>query len=522
MKTLLSKMKLIVVAASILFPAANVLAQDRYLEEVFPSVKITSDVVYANNIGVLTGTPVAEDLRMDIYEPDGDSCTARPLIIYMHAGTFLPIIYNGGCVGTKTDSSVVEMCQRFAKKGFVAVSMDYRIGWAADAIGINPDLVTGTIFQAAYRAIQDAKSCVRFFRANAATYNIDTTKIALGGVGVAGVVVMNYIGLQDTLQLWSPKLISSTSTPPFTAGMPYIDVHTIGDFDGYGGVPQLNNPNNNPGHSSDVQMVFSLYGNLADSTWLYPSMPPVVALHPMNPPTGAGPYHWGTIAAGGFPVLSDVSGPHQFICKLDSIGVNDVFINGGFPDLNDPYSLRANAANDGCEALFPFATSTVEEDMWDWYDSTAACFTAQAIGLTCQDGLDAYYGSVANNPNMSKTQAMAYIDTIQGYLAPRLFRALNPGPSNCSTVGISEMRLLEKNISVYPNPATDHCIIKISSEENPIRRYSIFTSLGQSIQSADKLNSYSIDIDTKTLPAGIYQVKIGFDKGELVKKITVQ
>lgn len=522
MKTLLTKMKSAIIAAMIAMPLGSAFAQTRYLDEVFSSVSVTSDVVYANNMTVITGTPVNSNLLMDIYEPAGDSCTSRPVIIYMHAGTFLPIIYNRGCIGTKTDSSVVEMCTQFAKRGYVAVSMDYRLGWAADAIGVNPDLVTGTIFQAAYRTIQDVKACVRYFRANAATYNVDSGKIALGGVGVSGVVVMNYIALKDTMQLWLTKLISSTTIGPFTAGMPYIDIHTLGDFDGYGGIPQLNNPNNSPGHTSDVQMVFSIYGNLADSTWLYPSMPPVVALHPMTPPTGAGPYHWGTIAAGGFPVLSDVSGSHQFICKLDAMGINDVFINPGFPNLNDSYSLRANSVNDGCEALFPFATPVVEEDMWDWYDSTTACLTAQAIGLTCQDGLNAYYGSVANNPNMSKTQALAYIDTIQGYLAPRLFRALNPGFSNCSLVGISELNFLESNLSVYPNPATVHSTIKISSNDGPIRRFSLYTTLGESVLSRDKINMQSFEIETKSLAAGIYQIKIGFDRGEVVKKITLQ
>ena len=522
MKRLNTQFKFTIIVTLITMHLGNVLAQSRYLDEVFPSVTITSDVVYAHNMSVLTRTPADENLMMDVYQPSNDSCTSRPLIIYMHAGTMLPIIYNRGCVGTKTDSSVVEMCMRFARKGYVAVSMDYRLGWAADAIGINPDLVTGTIFQAAYRSIQDAKSCVRYFRANAGTYDIDTGKIALGGVGVAAVVVMNYIGLRDTLQLWLPKLISSTSTPPFTAGMPYIDIHTLGDFEGYGGVPQLNNPDNNPGHSSEVQLAFSIYGNLGDSTWIDPSMPPVVAFHPMTPPTGAGPYNWGTIAAAGFPVLTDVSGPHQFICKLDAMGVNDVFINSGFPVLNDPFTLRANSVNSGCEALFPFATAGIEEDMWDWYDSTAACQTALAIGLTCQDGLDAYYGSVANNPHMSKTQALAYIDTIQGYLAPRLFRALNPGTSNCSTVGINENSFLEKNLFLFPNPVIDHCTIKVSSSEYPIRRYSLYTILGQPIQSVNGINKQSFDIDTKSLAPGIYQVKVGFDNGEVIKKITVQ
>ena len=38
----------------------------RYLSPIFPSASVTPDVVYANNIQVLTGTPTAVDLKMEI------------------------------------------------------------------------------------------------------------------------------------------------------------------------------------------------------------------------------------------------------------------------------------------------------------------------------------------------------------------------------------------------------------------------------------------------------------------------
>ena len=58
----------------------------RYLTYVFPSADTTANVVYANNFEVLTGNPVAKDLKMDIYEPGGmpDPLAIRPLIIYLH------------------------------------------------------------------------------------------------------------------------------------------------------------------------------------------------------------------------------------------------------------------------------------------------------------------------------------------------------------------------------------------------------------------------------------------------------
>ena len=308
---------LIVLLSAMTFSLA--VAQERYKDFVFSSATVSSDVIYGSNIGIITGSPASENLKMDVYQPAGDVCISRPLVIYLHAGTVLPIIWNQACVGTKTDSSVVEICTQFARRGYVAVAMDYRLGWNAQAIGIDPDVTLGTLFQAIYRGIQDAKACVRYFKANAATggntYKVDTTRISLGGVGAGAIIALNYVALQDTMQLWLPKFLSSTNnaTYGFCTGCPYINIHVLGDFEGYGGIPQFNNPNNSPGHTTNVQMLFSIYGVIGDSTWINANFPPTVALHPFTPPTGGGPYHWGTIYAGntGIPVLPDVSGPHQ-------------------------------------------------------------------------------------------------------------------------------------------------------------------------------------------------------------------
>ena len=73
--------------------------------------------------------PAATDLVCDIYEPTGDSIVNRPVIIVAHTGSFLPAVVNGQPTGTKTDSSIVEQCMRWAKKGYVAVAFSNRLGW---------------------------------------------------------------------------------------------------------------------------------------------------------------------------------------------------------------------------------------------------------------------------------------------------------------------------------------------------------------------------------------------------------
>src|SRR5690606_24723066 len=86
-------------------------AQVRFLEEVFTDVQVTSDIPYATNITVITGSPTPQTLLLDVYEPEGDGDTKRPLIIMFHTGNFLPHPQNQGTGGLKTDSTVVGMAR---------------------------------------------------------------------------------------------------------------------------------------------------------------------------------------------------------------------------------------------------------------------------------------------------------------------------------------------------------------------------------------------------------------------------
>jgi hypothetical protein len=508
---------LIVILAS----AAQLFAQ-RFTNQVFSNVSVTSNVTYGTNISVLTGTPTSIPLNMDVYQPVGDSCINRPVIIYLHAGTVLPIIYNVACVGTKSDSSIVELCTQWAKRGYVAIAMDYRLGWRADAIGVDNDETVGTLFMAIYRAIQDAKACVRYVRANATTYGIDTNRVVLGGVGTGSIIAANYVALRDTNQLWLDKFLSSTNnaTYGFVIGQPYVNIHLLGDFDGYGGIPQLNNPNNSPGHSNDVQMLFTIYGELGDSSWIKPYFPPTVAFHPMTPPPGGGPYHFGPINAGntGIPVLPDVSGSHQYICKFDANHVNDVFINANYSDV---FTTRANSINTACEGLFPFETVGQQEDLWDWYDLPTMEYVASTLpGQTAADGDTAYYSSLANNPNMSKTQALHYIDTIQGYLSPRLYTALNLSVWSCTLSGVNEIDNISDYVSVYPNPAAGNFTISLSL---PAAKATVeLTDVSGRVVKHFVPTSNTILVDRKNLADGMYYVKVKTDQGEAVKKIILQ
>ena len=92
-------------------------AQNRYLDAMF-GVKVTPNLVYGNNITVLTanGTPAPEDLKFDLYEPEGDTRTDRPLVLIAHTGSFLPPLYNGQITGSRSDSTVTAAAMYLAAR----------------------------------------------------------------------------------------------------------------------------------------------------------------------------------------------------------------------------------------------------------------------------------------------------------------------------------------------------------------------------------------------------------------------
>jgi acetyl esterase/lipase len=503
----------------------NTFAQ-RYLSEIFTSVTVTPNIVYGQNISFLTGMADTIDLKADVYQPVGDTMNARPTVIMIHTGSFLPIFYNGQATGIKTDSTMAEMCRQFARRGYTAIAMDYRLGWNPQAVGpAGQDIRTGSLLQSVYRAMQDAKACVRYFRNNANTsndYGIDESRFILGGAGSGGYVAMAYACLYDPAQISLDKFLAATTnaTYGFTAGLSYINQSIWGDYDGHGGAPGYNLDNNTLGVSNDIAFVINMGGALGDSSWLQ-SRPnvPFVAFHSFNDPFA--PYKDGSVivpTTGDFVV--DVSGSWRVIRIADSLNNNAAF---QYNTWTDPYTQRANLINDGYDGLFPFALSdppgpaTGQAGPWEWYDSTTVYQTCMfGLGFTQGKTDTVWYSSLATNPDMSKAKAIAYIDTVMGYANPRIAAALN------LTTGVQDLSGLQKSLSVYPNPAADLINLDASAAKVPVRYFSIYDLSGRLVVKVNGLDDQKVRIDVSTLSSGSYLLKIGFDSGEITEKISIR
>jgi poly(3-hydroxybutyrate) depolymerase len=143
---------------------------------------IERNVVYGSNINA---GGKQQKLDMDIYYPPNVATGKKyPLVLIIHGGSFLN--------GRKENMSPI--CQQLADSGFVAVTINYRLGWnATSALGGCNTIDINSLTQATYRATQDAHAAMRFLAANAAKYHIDTKWLFIGGGSAGGAIALNIV-----------------------------------------------------------------------------------------------------------------------------------------------------------------------------------------------------------------------------------------------------------------------------------------------------------------------------------------
>ena len=179
----------------------------RYRDQVFSAVTATNDLTYGSAPDA-EGDPVA--LKLDLYQPTGDTIAKRPALIWVHGGGFT--------AGDK--SSGRGRATFFARLGYVAVSINYRL-LSPDGCGGNPE-PTDICQNAALAAQHDAQAAVRWLRANAATYRIDPNRIAMGGASAGAVTSV---------------LAATHSEDPGTSGNPGYPSTIRGAVSVSGGIP---------------------------------------------------------------------------------------------------------------------------------------------------------------------------------------------------------------------------------------------------------------------------------------------
>lgn len=280
----------------------------RYQTDLFSTIDVVS-VQYGN-----TAT-----LMMDIYTPQGDVETNRPVIILAHGGSFIG--------GSRTDGDVVYMATELAKKGYVCASIDYRL--AATPIDLFAEQTTVKVV---FRAIQDGKAAVRFFKKDAATtdtYKVNPDQIFFGGSSAGGILAMNLTYVDDITDLpetapslWQTWLIQE------------------GGLEGSSG---------NPGYCSRVNGTFGFAGGVADTNFIDADDVPWYGCHTTGDQTVL--YDCGFPLNGNTPV--NLCGSNPVNTRLNNLGTYHLFDSYGGGD-HPPYASSTSIRQDNKDSLAVF------------------------------------------------------------------------------------------------------------------------------------------------------------------------
>jgi poly(3-hydroxybutyrate) depolymerase len=259
----------------------------RYGQEIFTDFDLTADIVYGNNVTWNNSGSI--DVELDVYQPTGDTETARPLLIFIHGGTFIG--------GGKQFSDVKPLAEMFARKGYVTSSMNYRLGMNNLLAPGGPDESDAS--EAVMRGTQDARAAVRFFKKsvkdNGNPYGIDTTNIFLVGSSAGGFVALHLAYLDQVSEI--------------PAAIDMSDASLAGGLEGNSGSPQ---------NTSDVRAIVSISGAIGDTTWMENNSTPVLSLH--GDADGTVPFGTGIAVS-----IMEVDGSESVHIKAENEGIKNCF-----------------------------------------------------------------------------------------------------------------------------------------------------------------------------------------------------
>jgi pimeloyl-ACP methyl ester carboxylesterase len=160
-------------------------------------------------------------------------------------------------------------CGSFARRGYLCAAINYHLGNKSLKFTYN-ELVTNC-----YRGVQDVRTALAFFKAHAALWGVDTTRIILAGNSAGGMLAMQTVYSNDAeLKRLLPAAVKSA---PATGALS-ADPATTG-----------------------VAAIVNFWGGIFDTAWLHNARVPIVSVHGVQ--DGIVPYdHKGYPLYGSLPI----------------------------------------------------------------------------------------------------------------------------------------------------------------------------------------------------------------------------
>ncbi|MBP7478142.1 MAG: carboxylesterase family protein [Chitinophagales bacterium] len=215
----------------------------RYVNNLF-AVDTMQNIQFGENIKY---DNTNQKLFFDLYKPKSDTAKNRPCLVFCFGGSFVS--------GDKRSPELVYLANEFAKKGYVCISIDYRLDNSFNL------LVEESMTKAVVRAIQDGRASLRYLNKYSDSLGIDTNQIFIGGTSAGGILALNLTFMDQGDKLPANWLNWANS---------------IGGLEGNSG---------NVGYSSKVKGAFAFAGALGDTAFLNEMDYPVYMCHSTNDAT---------------------------------------------------------------------------------------------------------------------------------------------------------------------------------------------------------------------------------------------
>lgn len=122
------------------------------------------------------------NLKMDVWQPQQQR-EDKACVVYVFGGGFF--------CGSRNDSSSIAACQALTDQGFVAVSIDYRLGLAETAVDtVSLHNITNPFIRSINWAVEDLSAAIAYLCKHAAEIGIDPTRIVLTGASAGAITVL--------------------------------------------------------------------------------------------------------------------------------------------------------------------------------------------------------------------------------------------------------------------------------------------------------------------------------------------
>jgi len=456
-----------------LLTTTGAISQTRYIDDVFSSVDVTSDVYYATSID-RGGND--QDLHFDIYQPAGDNTEElRPLIVLCSEGSFLR--------NDKKDPYILDYANRMVKKGYVVASLEYRIGWVLPTPIIStPEDNARNIIPASWRAMQDYRAAIRFFKKSIQQggnpYRIDPNLIIGGGFGAGAYLPINGETIDRSVEFTYDSMLKKNENTGEVEGTgPYIDT----TLEGLGGIYDVSN--GSAGYSSSINICLIYSGAMIDTAMFDEGTNPMaISVHGTDDQTT--PFKSDVVYAQLGPTdlaeIIPVHGTYQINRILYGLGKNTYFKDidsDGYPQpiIEDNQQGPLNMYERG---LYPFKGEGYMP--WDEENGESATYSL-------------------------------FMDTLVTYTAHRLAPFIEDFGGNSIENGPE----LVNSLKLFPSPATDKLSL---SAANGIENVSVMNINGQIVLEADFKGVRSTTLDISELARGSYFIKVQTDKGKIVEK----